>query len=342
MQNHTAGSEPPAAVPACLETAVGRAAALTAELLAGPPVPGIHAGLAHQLSGGKGLRPALALWWGERLGVDRAGAESWGLAVELLHNAFLIHDDIEDGDRYRRGRPTLWVEAGVPVALNVADHLIAEAYRRIASIDAPSAAVVAMVGDFASTHRTTVEGQALDLEHRADPHFTLERYEAIIRRKTGRYLALAWVGPARLAGWTDEEVDALWRIGDELGPAFQIRDDVLDLSSAKGRGGEIGCDIREGKPSILVAHALAAPELAAEDRTRLLEILSRDRASTTAADVEWTVEKFDALGSRAFALGEARRRVESARRLFPSLRGSTPERVAEFESIAAFLVDREV
>jgi len=296
----------------------------------------------HQLAGGKALRPALALWWGDRLAVPPEGAAAWGLAVELLHNAFLIRDDLEDGDRFRRDRPTLWVELGIPAALNVADHLIAQAYRTVAAIPAPAESVVALLADFADTHRTTVEGQALDLEHRADPDFTLERYEEIIRRKTGRYLALAWVGPARLSGWSDAEIELLWRIGDELGPAYQIRDDLLDLTEGKGRGGELGCDIREGKPSILVAHALGSADLDPVRRERLLGILARERESTTAEQVAWTVDLFRELGSLAFAEGEARRRVAAAREFYSRLPGSTPARVGELERIAAYIVDRKV
>ena len=282
----TAGSSP-RELPSCLVEPVRRARTVVADALQRWTAPGLAPGLAHQLEGGKGLRPALSIWWGERLEVPSEAAEAWGLAVELLHNAFLIHDDIEDGDRWRRGRQTLWVEAGVPVALNVADHLLAEAYRTVAEIPTAAATVVALVSDFARTHRTTVEGQALDLLHRADPQFTLEGYERIIRQKTGRYLALTWVGPARLAEWDASSIDLLWRLGDELGPAFQVRDDILDLSTGKGRGGEIGCDIREGKPSILVAHALAQPQLAGDRRTRLLEILARPREETDHAAVDW-------------------------------------------------------
>ena len=341
-QHPNVEGDPPRTLPACLESPVERARTILSACLREWDARGLSAGLRHQLSGGKGLRPALSIWLGGRLGIAPDAAEGWGIAVELLHNAFLIHDDIEDGDRYRRGRPTLWVEVGIPVALNVADHLIAEAYRHVAEIPAAPEVVVALVRDFAETHRTTVQGQALDLDHRADPAFALEDYERIIRSKTGRYLALAWVGPARVAGWRQQEIDLLWRMGDELGPAFQIRDDVLDLTAGKGRGGEIGCDIREGKPSILVAHALSSPELADEERTGLLEVLARDRETTTARDVERTIALFDRLGSIAFAEDEARRRAAAGRALFPELPSADPRLVEEFDAIAAFLIDRKV
>ncbi len=342
MTDWGASSGRPGEAPECLRAPLASARELLDGFLSEVPIQGISPGLRHQLSGGKALRPALSLWWGNLLSVPSELSASWGLAVEFLHNSFLIHDDIEDGDRYRRGRPTLWVEEGVSIALNVADHLIAEGYRRAATILAAPEIVVALVEDFACTHLTTVAGQALDLEHRADPTFTLERYEAIIRSKTGRYLALAWIGPARLAGWSDDQIELLWQVGDELGPAFQVRDDLLDLTEGKGRGGEIGCDIREGKPSILVAHALGSSALDATRRDRLLAVLARDREETTREDVDWTVGLFEELGSVTFAESEARRRTEAARAIYPRLPGSTAKRVEEFERIAAYIVDRKV
>jgi len=332
---------PAAGRPTCLDGPVERARVLLNAALGEWTARGLGPGLRHQLSGGKGLRPALSIWWGGRLGVPAAVAERWGLAVELLHNAFLIHDDIEDGDRYRRGRPTLWVEFGIPVALNVADHLLAEAYRTIAAIPAPPEAIVGLVRDFSETHRRTVEGQALDLDHRGNATFDLDDYERIIRSKTGRYLALTWVGPARVAGWSQDQLELLWCLGDELGPAFQIRDDVLDLTAGKGRGGEIGCDIREGKPSILVAHALSRAEHPPADRDRLLAILARERDETTEEETRWAIDLFEAGGSIAFALSEARRRAETGRTLLRKLPGLSEPVLAEFESIATFLIDRK-
>jgi geranylgeranyl pyrophosphate synthase len=337
-----ASSERSGEAPECLRSALERARRLLAGAIAeSAGLVGIGEGVERHLAGGKALRPALSIWFGAELGVGPAQAEAWGLAVELLHAAFLIQDDIQDGDRLRRGRPTLWVEFGVPVALDVAGFLVAEAYRRIAAIDAPPSRVLGLVADFAATHRTTVEGQALDLAHRADPGFTLERYESIIRRKTGRTLALAWVGPARLAGWNEEQLELLWRIGDELGPAFQIKDDLLDLTEGKGRG-EVGCDIREGKPSILVAHALGAAALDPPRRERLLAVLAREREATTAAEVAWVIALFEELGSRRHAEAEAQRRAAAARAIYPLLPGSTERRVENLARIAAYIVDRKV
>jgi len=322
---------------------LNRAKEILAETLHSCQEVGLQEGLQAQLAGGKALRPALSIWWGKQIGAPPFLSEQWGLAVELLHNAFLIHDDIEDGDRWRRGRPTLWVSAGIPIALNVADFLIAEAYRRVASLtDTSAETLVQLLRDFSETHRTTVIGQALDLHHRADPEFTITDYEQIIRNKTGRYLALAWIGPARFAAWPQDRIDALWQLGDELGPAFQIRDDVLDLSPGKGRGGEIGCDIREGKPSILVAHAFQSAETTPEQKSRLLQVLEKPREETTPPEVDWVVRLFEDVGSITFGNDEARRRRSKGSAIFSSLPGISSTSVSEFESIASYLIDRKV
>ncbi|MFQ5655697.1 MAG: polyprenyl synthetase family protein, partial [Planctomycetota bacterium] len=182
--------------------------------------------------------------------------------------------------------------------------------------------------------------QALDLEGRADPSFTLERYEEIIRKKTGRYLALGWVGAALIAGWEPERARAFWAVGDHLGPAFQIRDDLLDLTTGKGRGGEVGCDIREGKPSILFAHALCSADLEEKQRCRLLEILGRPRDETGPDDVAWVIELYRLLGSLEFAAQEARRRAARGIDAFCSLEGIPAAGARPIEEIAAYLSER--
>jgi geranylgeranyl pyrophosphate synthase len=305
---------------------------------------GISPGLEYQLgSGGKRLRPALCQWLATGLGAEPSTSLPFAVAIELLHNAFLIQDDIEDGDRFRRGRATLWVEQGIPTALNVADFLIAEAFRLVAEAGAENGPLSRDLHEiFTQTFRTTVEGQALDLYWRGRSSFTVEAYEEIIRKKTGRYLAVGWVGAARLAGRERAEANAFWEIGDELGPAFQIKDDLLDLTDGKGRGGEVGCDIREGKPSILYAHALAHPGLDSGQRARLVEIHARDREKTEPQEVAWVIALYDELGVLEVARREMRKRLDHGVRKIESLAFAPPPLARQFGELAQFLVDRKV
>ena len=138
--------------------------------LNGRALTGISAGLEYQLaSGGKRFRPALAVWLGDALGADREATICFGSAVELLHNFFLIQDDIQDGDHYRRGRLTLWREIGTPRALNVADYFLAEAYLWVQDAAPDESTESLLTKAFTETFQTTVVGQALDLERHLPP-----------------------------------------------------------------------------------------------------------------------------------------------------------------------------
>ncbi|MFN0057337.1 MAG: polyprenyl synthetase family protein [Planctomycetota bacterium] len=303
---------------------------------------GISSAVEYQIeSGGKRLRPALTLWFGELLDVVTETTLPLALAVELLHNVFLVHDDIEDGDEFRRGRQTLWRAYGLPTALNAADYLLAEAYRVQLEAPWPIETRVEIASLFTEVFRTTVEGQARDIVNRASPTFTLAEYAAISARKTGRYLAFGWVGAARLAGRDAKFCQQLWDIGGQLGPAFQIRDDLLDLTAGKARGGEIGCDIREGKPSILYAFALDRATLSSADRERLIAIHGQPRETTDKRDVDWVIQLFHHCGAIEFAAAEARRQAADAVALFERLPGIPPSALPVFGQLAEFIVERK-
>ncbi|MEM7166859.1 MAG: polyprenyl synthetase family protein [Planctomycetota bacterium] len=335
--------EHPSPYPDSLGHARSRIGDFLRESLHGRELPGISRGVEYQLeTGGKRIRPTLSLWLGEALGGDEQRLLPFAAAVELLHNVFLIHDDIEDGDTYRRGAPTLWAHIGIEEALNVSDFLLAEAYRLVGSTESPAAVTVDLFREFSDTFRITVEGQALDLAYRANADFTQHLYEQIIVRKTGRYLALGWVGAARIAGRSAAEAAAFWDVGRALGPAFQIRDDVLDLSDGKGRGGEVACDLREGKPSILVALTLESAEVTATDKATLVEILQTGRDDTTSSQIDWAVALFESCGAIAEATAEAHRRAAAGVEIIESIDYLPSEAVETFRAIARYLVDREV
>ena len=306
-------------------------------------VHGVTEGVRHQLeSGGKRVRPALALWWLDQLQAPQNKGLGFALAVEFLHNYFLIHDDIEDGDRVRRGCPTLWVHVGVPLALNSADFLLAEAYRFVEETGCPTPEAEAQLRhDFTGTFRTTVEGQALDLACRGEVDFDLDRYEEIVQKKTARYLALSWVGAARIAGADEGLVAGLRGVGAEIGAAFQLRDDAIDLTAGKGRG-QIGCDIREGKPSFFVGHVLQNSSVSAEDRTRFLEVLESPRDQNSESDVEWTIELYRRTGAIEACETAAQQRALNARRRIDALPGISHDTKAAFRDVADYVVGRRV
>lgn len=337
---NTTNSERRHKLPDSLLRAADQVASEIAKVSSDNDLPGIGEGFRYQLeSGGKRLRPAMVLWFLEELGGRAVDGVSFSLAVELLHNFFLIHDDIEDGDEVRRDRPTLWVRVGVPDAINIGDFMLADAYSWIGRC--PNAARADLFDVFTTTLKTTVEGQALDLMGRADAEFTLERYEEVIRKKTGRYLTLGLVGAALLAGHPRKRAEQLWRVGDQLGPAFQMRDDIIDLTHGKGRGGQIGCDIREGKPSFLFAWTVEHGNLSDQDRERLIAVMGADRNDSTQQDVEWVIDLYRATGALAYCEQECLRRGELAIEEFRRI-GFVPESTVDpFREIAEFIVKRE-
>lgn len=302
---------------------------------------GVMEGVRHQLgSGGKRLRPALVLWHLAAFRSDTARGLPFAVALELMHNYLLIHDDIEDGDEVRRDRPTLWVRFGLPLALNVADYLLAEAYRAVDDVDPPATAR-SLARAFTAVLRATVEGQALDILGRGDAHLTRARYIEMTRLKTGRYFALAGVGAGILAGRPASDLAILERAGDAMGLAFQIRDDLLDLTPGKGRGREIGCDVREGKPSCLAADALESGDLAPSERERLVSILARARSESSPSDVEWVMTLYRRSGCVARCQAQAEDWAARAAEAYSALGGLTSEAHAELRRFLDFLVKRE-
>ncbi|MEM7235334.1 MAG: polyprenyl synthetase family protein [Planctomycetota bacterium] len=292
-------------------------------------------------SGGKRLRPALCLMSAEILGADPDRAAPFALACEILHNFLLIHDDIEDGDRMRRDKPTLWVEFGVPNAINVSDYLIARAYSMILNgpLDAETNRRLGSAYSFA--FERTVEGQALDINLRGDDCVDLATYYKIVTHKTAFYLALPWVGAAIMAGVSDADLEGFWELGRCMGPAFQIRDDIIDLTEGKGRGGEVGCDIREGKPSIFVAYCLERKTGTDDDRSQLLDIIRRAREETTDADIQWTIDFFRETGALDFAQAEAQRFVDRTGEVLDGL-AIPDDGKARFRDVARFVIDRKM
>ncbi|MDO8538311.1 MAG: polyprenyl synthetase family protein [archaeon] len=250
----------------------------------------------HMGGGGKRIRPAMCLMTCEALGGKTEDAMGFALATEILHNFFLLHDDIEDGDTMRRDIPTVWVKYGLSNGINSGDYMIPQAYKAILNSKIDSTKLKKMLDVFTMTYEKTIEGQALDINSRAKENFSIEEYIKIITLKTSYYLVFTLVGGAIAAGADDKVIQKIWKLGENMGPAFQIRDDIIDLTEGKGRGGEIGCDIKESKPSILYAYVLNKANN--EEKNKLLEIMKKERNAKTQQEVDWIIKlykKYDAI-----------------------------------------------
>jgi geranylgeranyl diphosphate synthase type II len=252
----------------------------------------------------KGIRPALVLAACQAYGGSLREGLGPAVAVELLHNAFLIHDDIEDGSPRRRGRPSLHELYGAPLAVNAGDALAMMALAPLRDWSVLGARVSRQVSEELLTMvRQTTEGQALELGWRRNNVVELGAadYLRLIAKKTCCYTTVAPLRLGALAGsrGTASLAD-LTRFGFFLGAAFQIRDDLLSvLGSVEAHGKDELDDIREGKRTLMLLHVLAAA--GARDRAWLLTYLAAD-GSQRARDDVWRVrELMEQHGSIEFA-----------------------------------------
>ncbi|MCC6526922.1 MAG: polyprenyl synthetase family protein, partial [Polyangiaceae bacterium] len=268
----------------------------TLALEAGGPVAGPMA-VEQLATGGKRVRARLALAAAAARGAPGDAAVAWAAAVELLHNATLVHDDIEDGDRMRRGRPTLWAVHGLAQAINAGDLLLMLPFAALREL--PAAVRGELASRIAARAVRTVGGQASELELLASQRLDWASYHDAVAGKTGALLALPVEGAVLLAGRTPAETERLAAPFVELGVLFQLQDDVLDLYGDKGRA-EVGSDLYEGKVSALVVEHLARHPA---ERAALCRLLAAPRDATPAADVAATLAAFRHGGALEAVLG---------------------------------------
>lgn len=307
------------------------------------PIPNLDDALAYALglddasaNPGKRIRPLLCLLVCEALGGDGRAAMPFATAIELMHNFCLVHDDIEDGDEWRRGRPAVWKRYGLAHAINSGDYLFTKVFAALLSggnAVSPEKGVrffELMSSTLDHTHR----GQALDINARHEQAMTVDHYMRLVTEKTGYYLAAPLVAGAIAADGGREVEAALNDFGLAIGPMFQIRDDLIDLTHGKGREA-IGSDIREGKRSFLVAWVC---ERSPEEQCReLCRILDLPREETTPDHVLATIRLFESAG----AFQEAQNRCEALKRQALDALRPLPERLrAVLEEVTLYLADR--
>ncbi len=231
---------------------------------------------------GKRLRPRLVLAVARDLGAASEDALPACAAIELLHNYSLIHDDIEDGDRLRHGRETLWSAFGVPHGVNCGDMVGALAYQVLTPVSVRLGPAIAsqMTAALASAHVAMCEGQAADLAAEGGGRATIESYLQTIEGKTGALFACAARLGAFSARASRAEVERCAAVGRNFGLQFQIRDDIAGVWEETARTGKVsGADIARRKKGYPIVWAL-------ENGPRAERAVIEDayRASDTDAD----------------------------------------------------------
>ena len=314
-----AAAKPHEALARTLALKMDEVQALIAERMASDAAPRIPEVTAHLIgAGGKRIRPLLVLA-AARLS-DYAGPYDVHLAatVEFIHTATLLHDDVVDESRQRRGRPTanlLWDNQS---SVLVGDYLFARSFQLMT--ETGSLEVLRILSDAAAT---IAEGEVLQLTAARDVRTTEETYLKVVRGKTAALFAAACEVGGVIAG--DDRASALREYGDALGIAFQIADDLIDWEQDAGTTGKnAGDDFREGKLTLPLIRAIGADEdRAFWERT----IAKRDVRDGDLAEARARLDRTGALSStRASALEWSERAKAALERapqgdLTPVLRG---------------------
>ena len=259
----------------------------------------------HLGTGGKHLRALLPVLLAEALESDVTTVYPFAAACEMLHNATLVHDDVQDGDELRRGHPTVWAKYSEPQAINLGDAMYFYALLCLDRLKTDDTRRWQLARLLLQSTTRVIDGQVREFLLKEQPQPTPAAYVEMIQSKTAALFALPLVGTGLLYDVTPDLLDALAQSAIHLGIVFQLQDDLLDLYGEKGRGQQ-GSDIQEGKISALVVHTL---ELALPDHCRRLkEILAKPRHATTTADIVWATDLMVECGARGIALAEIRRR----------------------------------
>ena len=223
-------------------------------------------------SGGKRLRPLLVLLSAKAVGGKFNNAYNAAAAVEMLHNFTLVHDDIMDNADKRRGRLTLHKKYDHNTAILTGDSLLSIAYEFLLKDCNGNAKEV--ISSFTHGLIEVCEGQSLDTDFELRKNVSLSEYIVMIKKKTAAMAEMCCKIGALLGGGTMKQVKALGKYGLNLGIAFQIQDDLLDISAdEKEFGKTIGGDLVEGKKTFLFLEALE--KSSGEDRRKLQKVIER-------------------------------------------------------------------
>lgn len=296
-------------------------------------------------AGGKRLRPTILLLTAEAisevepgdagyrefpsLSGDDVDVLSAAVSIEVIQSFTLIHDDIMDDDDLRRGVPAVHREYDLETAILAGDTLYSKAFEYMLDTGAPADRSVEALDELATTCTEICEGQALDVDFENRGDVTTEEYLEMVEFKTAVLYAAAASIPAILLGSDADTVDALHGYGLDIGRAFQIQDDLLDLTASSDTlGKQRGSDLIEGKRTIITLHA----------RDQGIDVDTLVSEDPTEAEIEAAVGTLEDAGSIDFAREMAQDLVESGKERLEVL----PEGEARelLEAIANYLVER--
>jgi geranylgeranyl diphosphate synthase type I len=283
---------------------------------------------------GKRIRPALLVLSFDAVNHTAREIEyvsSIANAVELIHTATIVHDDIIDKSSMRRGVKTVNAQWGEDTALLAGDMIFSKAFGMIGTHENRE------ISEIISTACTKLaEGEVLETLHTRDVMMTEEVYLEIIERKTAALFEACTRCGAILGGGTEEEIEALSRYGYQLGIGFQMTDDLLDIVAGEAKFGKpIGIDISRGKPTFIILHALRVSK--GEDRRVLEGIIQKNMNSPE--DLQKAMEIIKRTNSIRYASKRAKEIIKKAKDDLKNLKDSDAKNALEM--IADHAISRE-
>jgi len=299
-------------------------------------------------AGGKRLRPTVLLLAAEALtDVDPADADyrafpspagpvdvmSAAVSIEIIQSFTLIHDDIMDDDDMRRGVPAVHEEYDLETAILAGDTLYSKAFESMLETGAPADRSVRALSELATTCTKICEGQAIDIDFESRDAVEPDEYLDMVELKTAVLYAAAAAVPAMLLG-ADDAVDALYGYGLDVGRAFQIQDDLLDLTTPSEKlGKQRGSDLVEGKKTLVTLHAR-------ENGVDVDDLVTADSVGAVEeAEIEAALDRLREAGSIEYARETAHDLIRNGKRNLEVLPDNESRTL--LRGIADYLVERE-
>ena len=294
-------------------------------------------------TGGKRMRPTLAMLAADAVGGDLERATPIAVALEYVHNFSLIHDDLEDMDRMRHHRPTVWAVWGKPAAIisgNAMLKIADQAVWKLRSIGVEDSIALEAEAELTQQYLKMMEGQYLDISFETEESVSVPQYLDMIERKTGALIEASiylggLVGPR--TGPDRQKAIALKAIGHELGRIFQIRDDVLGIWGGKETGKPVGADIKRKKKALPAIHALNMSYGASASRIR---DIFRTQDDLNEKDIHEVLEIMESLKTQDYCQSMAAERWMDCKQMIKSLNLSG-QTAKEFTELGEFLLVRE-
>jgi len=300
-------------------------------------------------AGGKRLRPTILLLAAEALADVEVGSEPYrqfpaasgsrvdvmaaAVSIEIIQSFTLIHDDIMDDDDMRRGVPAVHREYDLSTAILAGDTLYSKAFENMLDTGAPADRSVSALSELATTCTEICEGQSLDIEFEQRPAISPDEYLGMVELKTAVLYAAAASIPAVLLGH-DEAIEPLHSYGLDIGRAFQIQDDLLDLTTpTETLGKQRGSDLVENKQTIITVHAR-------DQGVDIDSLVDSDSVeAVTEAEIDDAVAELEAAGSIEYARSAARDLVDSGKSHLDVLADNEAHDL--LDNIADYLIERE-